>query len=414
MKITRVESFTVAIPFEAPILSAFGVSYPARIRTMIRVHTDTGLVGLGETGPSAVHTVNRDALVGRFERMIEPLIIGESPVDRGWLQRKLYQYPVEAIAVEIACWDIVAQQVGVPLYRLIGGLGMQTEVSVAAYVFFRLPSADGSGAVNASNYLEHCRSLQAAYGFNTLKMKLGANHPFDDLSLLKSIRAAFGPGVELRIDPNGSWSLPTALRMVKALADIDLQYIEEPVRVPGPADSTAPTAALTRLRAISNTPIAADHVYRMDLLTHVIRAEAADLVLADVFGCGGINATRNYITTATAFGLGIAMHSGAELCVGQLAKVHLQAAFADKMNLAGDAIYPEYVDGVLQGGKLKIQNGCMPVPQTPGLGALLDEDKLAQWELTASRHQELDQFWDHCKHEIGMTYPQVDLLVRHD
>lgn len=412
MRITRLEAYTVAIPFRAPILSAFGVSYPARIRTFIKLHTDEGLVGIGETGPNALTYVNRDELLSRFEKSIAPAIIGESPFDFNWIRRKLF-HVAGAVAVEIACWDIIAQKSGVPLYRLLGGQGERTHVPIAGYCFFRAPALDGSGAVTPQNFVQHSLQVQADGGFSVLKLKLGANRPEVEIALTADLRQALGGSIGLRVDPNGSWSLPTALRMVKRLDALDLEYIEEPVRAQGPADSTTATAHLKRLRGISATPIAADHCYRIDLLTQVLRDDAADVVLADVFGSGGIEKTLDYCRMAGAFGLGVAMHSGTELCVGQVVKLHIQAALPEIITYAGDTIYPEYVDGVLVGGKLAIRDGMMAVPQEPGLGVQLDDAKLAQWELTTERHRELDAFWDHTRALIGVRYPTPDMLMQH-
>ena len=412
MRITDLEAFTVAIPFRAPLISAFGISYPARVRTFIRVHTDAGITGIGETGPSATAPFSRNALLARFEKTVKPAIVGESPFDSEWLRRKLY-FTSDAVAVEIACWDIKAQAAGVPLYRLLDGQGKVDRVPVAGYCFFRAPALDGTGAVTPDTYVEHCQSIQRAGGFSVLKLKLGAQHPAVEVKLVEAVREAVGSEIELRIDPNGSWSLATALRAVKRLEPVDLQYIEEPIRAAGPADGTTQTASLKRLRAASRTPLAADHCYRLDQLTQIIRDDAADLALADVFGCGGIGRTARYVRTAAAFGLGVAMHSGTELGVGQIAKVHLQAALQDEIAYAGDAIYPEYVDDVLMGGKLQVIDGHFAVPQTPGLGITLDEERLARWELTSERHAELDAFWRNRQALIGTDYPTEDMLMRH-
>src|SRR5690606_6446779 len=105
------------------------------------------------------------------------------------------------------------------------------------------------------------------------------------------------------------------------LGDLDLEYLEEPTRVLGTGDATVDTATLRRLREASAFPIAADHCYRADLLAQIVRDEAADVVLADVYGCGGIAATMHYCRTAGSFGLGVSLHSGTEMGVGQVAKV---------------------------------------------------------------------------------------------
>lgn len=412
MRITDLEAFTVAIPFRAPLLSAFGVSYPARVRTFVRLHTDAGLVGIGETGPSAVHPFSRDALLSRFEKTVRPVVLGEDPFDHVKLQRKLFHSP-DSVAIELACWDIMAQAAEVPLYRLLGGQGRRECVPIAGYCFFKAPGRDGADAVTLDNFVEHAQQIQREGGFSTLKLKLGAHPPKQEIDVVVRLREAIGDDIELRIDPNGCWSVPTALRVIKQLEQMDLQYIEEPIRVQGPGDNAVDTAGLRRLRDASRTPIAADHCYRLDLLAQIIRDGAADLVLADVFGSDGIADTVRYCQVAAAFGLGVAMHSGTELGVGQMAKVHIAAAFSDEIRYAGDAIYPEYVDDVLTGGKLQIVDGCMNVSQSPGLGVELDPQRLMRWELTAERHRELDAFWAETKAAVGAGYPSADLLVRH-
>jgi glucarate dehydratase len=410
MRITDVKSYTVAVPFQAPLKSAFGISYPARVRTFIEVETDSGLTGIGETGPDALHNFNRDDLLTRFEKAIKPALLDENPYDYRWLKRKL-RHRSEATAVEIACWDIMAQASGIPLYRLLGANHLCESVPVAGYCFFHAPGPNGTGAVTLENFCERSLQIMEAGGYNVLKAKLGVYSPSQECEIVIRLREMVGPDVELRIDPNGSWSLPSALRVLKRLEHVDLEYIEEPVRSSGPADATTATHNLRRLRSAGQTPIAADHCYRPDLLAQIIRDAAADVVLADVFGCGGIANTVQYCRTAVAFGLGVSIHSGTELCVGQVAKIHIQAALNDIIAYASDAIYPHYVDGVLTGGKLAISNGKMCVPQSPGLGVTLDKDRLAKWELTQARHRELDIFWEQTKADAGVTLPEENLLV---
>ncbi len=412
MKIVDIEAYEVAVPFQAPILSSFGVSYPARIRTFIRVHTDDGHVGIGETGPSPLHPYARGSMPRSFETAVKAAIVGEDPADHAYLARKLYFRP-EAVAVEIACFDLLAKAAGLPLYRLLGGQGPREEVPLSAYSFFRLPGPDGSGEVTLDTMADHCRTLVERHGFDTVKIKLGAHQPQDELPVVRAAREALGPRVALRLDPNGAWSLPTALRSVSALSDLDLEYLEEPTRAMGTGDATVDTATLRRLRGASTLPIAADHCYRPHLLAQIVRDQAADVVLADVYGCGGVAATMDYCKTAATFGLGVSLHSGTELGVGQLAKIHVQAALPDAVRFASDALYPEYEDDVLAGGKLSIEGGAMKVPQGPGLGLDLDDERLARWELTDERKRELDAYWSDLKSQIGVGYPTADWLARH-
>jgi glucarate dehydratase len=412
VRITDLTAHEIAIPFRAPILSAFGVSYPARIRTIIRLTTDEGLVGIGEAGPSATHPYTLGSMPRNFETVVRSVVLGASPADAKWLARRLYHGPA-ATAVEIACWDLLAQRAGVPLYRLLGGQGAVESVPVAGYAFFRLPGPDGRGAVDLDGMVAHCRALHERDGFGVIKIKLGAHDPDDEIDVVERVRADLGKRVRLRVDPNGAWSLPTALRALRRLEPLDLEYVEEPTRALGTGDATVAPDALKRLRAATRTPIAADHCYRPDLLALILRADAADVVLADLYGAGGIAEVRHYARMAASFGVGVALHSGTELGVGQIAKAHVQASLPDEIRFAGDAIYPEYVDDVLTGGPLDLRGGRLLLPDTPGLGVTVDDAKLEQWALTPERKAALDDDWQRYKRQIGVDVPSADLLMRH-
>ena len=419
MHITGLDAYTVAIPFTAPIFSAYGVSYPARVRTLIRLHTNVGLTGIGEAGVSATHAFERGAQQRLFEREIAPQLVGESPFDYRYLLRKL-RYRPEAIAIELACWDLVGRAAGVPVHRLLGGEGARQSIPTAGYFFFRGADRSSKNAVDLDNCVEHVQTLIAEHGFRTLKMKLGVYEPLDEVDAVKRVRAAIGPRAALRIDPNGCWSLATAKRMLKQFEDCDLEYVEEPIkyvpaRVPVTTQAGVPsldTAGLAALRRATSTPIAADGAYRIDLLRQIERAQAADVVLGDIQGSFGIRGLHDFFTVAELFGLPATLHSGTEIGVQQVAKLHIAAAHPE-LTIAGDAIYHQYVDDVLVGGKLTYRSGELPVPQAPGLGVELDDDKLAQYELTERKHREFDEFWRDTKAHYDIPPAGHDLLVRH-
>ncbi len=419
MRITGLETYCVAIPFIAPIFSAYGMSYPARLRTLIRVHTDEGLVGIGEAGVSASHIVKHGEQARTFEEVVKPQILGEDPFDYLAIMKRLRYIP-ESIAVELACWDLMGKKVGLPVYRLLGNSGYRESVPMAAYFFFRGADRSGKHVVDLDNCVEHVKWLISTYGFRTVKMKLGVYEPLVEAEAVERVRAAVGPRVKLRIDPNGCWSLPTAKRILKRLESCDLEFVEEPIKyVPARRMITTQegvpsldTVGLAALRRSSSTPIAADGVYRIDLLWQVARDQAADVALGDIQGCWGIRGMYEFYTVAQVLNIAGGVHSGTETGVQQAAKLHVVAARAE-LTLAGDAIYHEYADDVLVGGKLPYRDGEMPVPQGPGLGVELDDAKLAKYELTEAVHKEYDQFWADVKREYRIPPAGADLLVRH-
>ena len=419
MRISDLEAFSVGIPFRAPIFSAYGVSYPARLRTFIRLHTDEGVTGVGEAGVAATHHVAYGEQLRLFQEVVKPLILGQDPCDYLALMQRL-RYMPEAIAVELACWDIIGKVAGLPLYRLLGGRGPCERVPVAGYFFFRAAGQGGEPAVNLDNCVEHARRLVETYGFGTLKMKIGVFEPELEAEAIAQVRAALGPRLKLRVDPNGCWSLPTAKRMLQRLAPLDLEYVEEPIkfvpaRVPYTTQTGVPsldTLGLAHLRQTAQTPIAADGCYRIDLLWQIARDQAADIVLGDIQGSMGVRGLHDFFTVAEALGLAAGLHSGTELGVQQAAKLHIAAA-RPELAVAGDAIYHEYVDDVLRGGKFVYEQGTMRVPQGPGLGVELDEEKLAAYELTEERHRAFDCYWQELRRGYGIPPAGHDLLVRH-
>ena len=387
------------------------------MRTIIRLTTDDGLTGIGETGPSAVHRFQRDDLAPRFLREVTPKVLGADPRHSDQLLERL-GWSGDGVAVEMACWDIVAKSVGLPVGELLGNRPLPEALPIAAYVFFRAPDPDGNGAVTPDNLAAVARDLVAEYGFETIKIKTGVYDPATELEVTRQVRESF-PNVPLRIDPNGAWSVATALRAMRDLEELDLEFVEDPIKdsplgVPQEilTGRTVDIDGFRRLRAASRTPLCADNCYRLDLLRQIIRQEAADVVLADVFGCGGMRGTVRWLQAADLFHLGLGMHSGTELGIGQLAKLHAIGAVGTRVGHASDAIYPEYVDDILEGGKLTIEGGRMQIPRDPGLGRGLDEHRLARWELTEERHEELDQYWEHLLHERGINGAEASMLVR--
>jgi len=417
MKITGVDAWTVAVPFRNPIQSAYGVSFPARIRVIVRVRTDEGLEGIGETGPSAVSTIDQDDLAPRFLRDIAPRVIGGDPFRVDDLIRAS-GYAPDCVAVEFGCLDIMGKATGRSVAELLGHRRPPPRLPVAAYCFFRLPDQDGKGAVTPDNFVSSVVDQAGQGNFDTVKLKLGVYDPETEMECLAGVRTAL-PKAKLRIDPNGAWSTATAARLLKRLEDLDLEYVEDPIK-----DSplgfqqvilggrSVDVAGLRRIRYSSTVPLCADNCYRKDLLRSVIQGEAADVVLADVFGCGGIRGTVDWYRTADLFHLGLGMHSGTELGIGHAAKIQAIAAVGDRILHAMDAIYPEYAGDIITGGPFVISDGANDFPSSPGLGVTLDEESLSRYELTAERHRELNLWWEECKQQANVGAASSSMLTR--
>lgn len=398
MQIERVETIRVNVPFEAPILWSQGYR-SSTTRTLIKVHTDEGITGIGETkGDNGI------------EEMIKEMgakLKGEDPFNIENILEKFHMkayfngyFGLSAVAgIEIALWDIIAKKADKPLCQMIGGM-YRKEVPFSGYVFFRMKSEETGkgGEKTAEEIIRFCDQAVAEHGFNCLKLKGGAHDPKHEIGVLRAMREHFGPEFKLRIDPNGCWSPQTAIKYARELDEIGLEYLEDPCwGIEG----------MSRIRKDIHIPIATNMcVVDFDTLPVGIRENACDIILADPHKWGGIWATKKLAAVCDTFRLGMSMHAGAELGVSTAVNIQL-AASTPQINYSIDGHYHHELDDIIKGGKHKYVNGMMRVPDAPGIGVELDEEKVAYYherfknlktEVLSSERPDTDRHLSRCQY----------------
>jgi L-rhamnonate dehydratase len=368
--IVKIEHQMVFVPFHKAAEWAAG-KRPGTTRLIVQVHTADGTVGIGET------ICLWEFVAPVLARTIVPLALGEDACNIERLCKKLegagyYHHQRALVAAlagfEMALWDIVGKQAGMPLYKLWGG-AYRNPIPMIAYLQAKDPeqiAAESAAAVAA--------------GFDTIKVKIGMS-PESDLAIVSAARAA-APHVKLRADVNGAWTIGTAKRMLRKLEVYDLEYIEQPL----PLDDLSGHA---HLRQQFSTPIALDEsAYTMQDALNIIRHEAADVLLLDPHQAGGLHRCRKAAAIAEAAGLPVTLHSGAELGFSTAAYLHLAAALPNMM-LALDTQYSNQPDDIVMEPHI-YENGRMQVPQKVGLGMQLNEAKLAKYKAETIREPYLD------------------------
>ncbi len=369
MKITEVRATAVNVPLRAPIRWSWGLR-KSTTRIIVEIETDEGITGIGET----MGRVGADAI--RYESR---KIIGENPfnIERilSFFRPRPYFFGYAGhgliAGIEMACLDLMGKALNRPIYELIGGL-YRRKIDIAGYVFTRARNPEtGEGGENTpEELLAYSKELVKECGFKTLKLKVGASHPDVDISTIGSFREAFGPQMNLRIDPNGTWSPQTALYICRQLHPYNLQYIEDP---------TWGIEGMARLRRDIDIPLSTNMcVVDFDQIPVAFRLNAIDVVLGDVHKWGGILASKKLAAVCDTLLWGMCIHSGAELGLSEVAKLQV-AASTPNLTYAIDTHYPHIADDILEGGKLKYVNGQMAVPTGPGLGVTLDRDKFARY-----------------------------------
>jgi glucarate dehydratase len=359
-RIDRVEAWPANAPLEAPYLMAPG-TVAGICRTIVRVTTEDGIVGLGEsaspadaaqvTGALGERVVGRDtdevrAELDRAERAA-PMHRNDSQV--------LIDNPLTGI--EIALWDIAAREAAMPLYDFLGG-ACRTEIAFSEYFAYR-PGRDDSPAEVAS----FCARMIEEHDSRVFEGKVAVRPVDEDVELVREIRAAIGPDRELRLDANMGWRLETAKRALSLLEAFDIANVEEPVA------SFVDMAELRRWTAI---PFSA-HTPDPELAGSL---GAPDTLVAGLGYFGGISGTRQFIEACERAGVGFWFYSG-DFGIATAAYLHIAAA-TPYVDRASQSLLRWTADDVIVGGPFSLEAGAVGVPTGHGLGVELDETALVR------------------------------------
>jgi L-alanine-DL-glutamate epimerase-like enolase superfamily enzyme len=372
-RISKVTAYPFDIPFVQPEGATeqrayrwgFGVT-PSISGAFVRVETDDGLVGWGESS-MIFHPRQPATIMVALLEAIGQQVVGANPFDaeritaglhsqHGWhFHRDLAHYAIGGL--DIALYDLIGHASGLSVSELLGGR-VRDEVPFMYFLYWdEIDStiAEAQAAV--------------ADGFTSLYIKVGVEAPGEEVERIRAVRAAVGDRVQIRVDANERWSPGMAVRVIKQLEDLDLEFVEQPVLAQD-------IEGLATVRQRCRTPIAADQSSRTThQLLRVIQANAADIVSSDPGGAGGIGAARRSAAIAEAAGLPFVVHSNVEAGIGTAAAVHLAAACVN-CTYANQTEYQFAAQDVLD-QRLALRQGAIAVPDGPGLGATVNEDAVA-------------------------------------
>jgi glucarate dehydratase len=371
MRIRDIRATTVSVPLEAPLRHANGCHWGRFVRTIVEVEAENGLIGLGEMGgggesAEAAFRALKSTLVGRDPAQLESLrFLIANPT------ASLYNNRTQILAaLEFACLDLIGQQWEAPVAEILGGR-LRDRVAFASYGFFRYANPkSGIGEVRTIDQaVAECRAAKAKYGFTAHKIKGGVFHPDYELEVYRAIAAAC-PGDSVRFDPNGVWSTEQAIRFGQAIEGLRNDYLEDPVYG---------LAGMRRVREKVRMPLATNTVVvNFEQLAANALSMACDVVLLDTTFWGGIRPCVKAAGVCETFQIGVAVHSSGELGIQLATMLHLGAVLPN-LTFAADAHYHHLADDVIQGGRMRYEDGCIRVPEGTGLGVRLDREKLRQY-----------------------------------
>lgn len=358
MKITQLHAVRVRIPQKPPI-----APYQSRYRAgtskealLVRLETDNGLVGWGETPDDWIGK----SFEGTPEERLRSQVLGRDPFDlEGWCaENTLGSYL--ASGVEMAMWDLIGKATKQPLYKLLGG-AVRKKIELAACMGIR-PYAEAKAI--AQQYLEQ--------GFTTMKTKAG-RRPEEDLDMVRGIRDGVGDKLKLRIDPNQGYAPEAAFPLARDLEKYHLEYFEQPM----PFSCIGEAA---RLRRQTTTPIALNEsVTTLEIVLQILQLRAADVILPDTYQCAGILGVKKVAALCEAAQVPCVFHCAHDLGLKTAAMLHVVAS-TPIFTLANDCTYYGLEDDIIA-PLHQIERGYLAVPEGPGLGVNVDEQKVARYRV---------------------------------
>lgn len=365
LSITQIEIYKLSIPLKEPFIISLGPIYNAE-NLVVVIRTDKGFSGFGECSPFM--TINGESQQTGFVvgQLLAASLKGKNALDieGNMLLMDSIIYGNSSIksAFDIAMHDIAAQNEGVPLYQYLGGKNNK-ELVTDYTISIGEPQKMAADAVKIKEA-----------GFPVIKVKLGKNAE-TDIERIKAIRKAIGKKLPLRIDANQGWDVDSAIKVLKALGKYNIQYCEEPI-------PRWDFLNLKKVKKKSPIPVMADE----SCCDHhdakrLIQLEACDMFNLKLGKSSGIWKAQKIIALAEKSRMMMQVGGFMESKITMTANAHLALSSKNILHCDFDTPLMFSENPVANGINYK-ENGVIEVPETPGLGAWIEEERLQKLEKT--------------------------------
>jgi L-alanine-DL-glutamate epimerase-like enolase superfamily enzyme len=369
MKITAVEAIAIAVPVKASFWTSLQPMGGGKAVTelILKVHTDEGLVGLGEghggPPPAAAKLIHSE---------LQALLLGEDPLRPEYLWHKLFaithsrrsawetwgisreQLEVAMAAIDIALWDIVGKQAELPLYRLLGGYTNQVPAYVTGGYY-----TPGRGI---PELIDECQGYVEA-GYKAVKLKVGGTTLDEDVARVKAVRQALGDGINIMLDANRAWDVKTAIEAAHRFTDFRPRWLEEPIQW------YDDLRAMSFLRQHTHIPLASgENAHHRFDARELLEQRAIDVMQFDGTKNGGITEWRKIAGMCSMYHVDVAPHHDPQI------HGHLVAAMPNGLTVESfhnperDPLWPD-----LYAESARLENGTLFLSERPGLGITFND-----------------------------------------
>ena len=369
------------------------VGTPWRELVFLELTTDSGLTGVGE-----LRMVNKTStVVACIEELAPRYVIGSDPFDverLAWnVLRAEYGRAGEIAqstlaAFDVACWDVIGQSLGVPIWKLLGGR-CRDRIPAYANGWYQTDRDPHRIAALAKSVVARGYRALKLDPFGHASAELDAAGRRSAVGIVAAVREAVGPDVQILVEMHGRFTAAAAIRIARLLEPFDPEWIEEPV----PPENPEATA---HVRGGTTLPIATgERAHSTEDIRPYIERGLVDVVQVDLTHYGGFLPMKRLAGWVDAYALLLAPHN---VCgpVGTMANVHFAVAtpnykILEHFNDFADAWVHELVD---YPARVDPADGCFAVPDRPGLGLALNHEACAQHPPTGGRIGLFEAGWE--------------------
>lgn len=326
---------------------------------MIKMHTNEGAIGYGESVPDehvtgeTVHSV-----FAALQYFLIPALLGKDPRNikqiHEWMDDIITDNHAAKASVDIACYDLLGKTSGLPVYHLLGGR-KERQPTIPKVLSILEPDVLRGQAEDAWEE-----------GYTEIKMKLGTN-PEQDIKRVKAVREAVGKKMSIRVDVNQGWStLQTASWAVQQLESYDVTWVEQPI-------AQKHVSFFEQLNERTNIPLMADEsmITSQDLRTLILNS-SVDYLNLKLMKSGGIYPVYQLATQADLFGIHCQIGSMVESSIASAAGFHVALSKENIISteISGPTKFSKEV------GNLTYTLPYVNIPALPGLGVKVNESNL--------------------------------------
>jgi L-alanine-DL-glutamate epimerase-like enolase superfamily enzyme len=367
MKITGLELCHISMPFVRPykLSKHYGTLVDAHA-VILKLHTDEGVVGLGEADPMNPFTEETPGTVMAVMRdVIAPVLLGLDPLRiahiESLLENTVHGNLTARGAVSMALFDIVGKVHQLPAYTFLGGR-LHEQVPLLGPIGSATPEKDAEAIEELIQQ-----------GYRTVMIKMGALPIEDEIRRSRAASERFGDRLTLILDANQGWDFKEALKFVEGIRGSEPMMLEQPV-------VRSDLAGLKQIRNRLGCLLSADEsLVTVEDAAALIRARSADVFSIKVSKNGGLTQSMTIARVAQAFKLKVLMNSMLEFGITQAASLQLGCTLGNLLE-CGHAYMSvlRMSDDITDFGQ-NISNAVVTVPSRPGLGVAVADDKLKHY-----------------------------------